>query len=294
MTLGRAATARALLIVWRKACSHQVEPDPAEMAARYGAKTPVGAIGGCARGAAAHRRHGSRATELPSRAPEMFRPCPPARQGDVLKFGHDLAAKHCRLLPHRNVLSYCCSHSLPSLIVAGIACPRTCQPAYPPSIRLWSAIKVPVCYGITKLASRRDTWDRHGISGFKGWQEAFEESDMTAPFGHIQNRGDLARQSRGSPLSIASSLVHLQRNTTRFSGGRADESTEQSGGCLIHRPLRLSPVTLPASALRFRPPRCHPHRPPCPRCGGRMIIVEVFARGAAPRGPPYPGAGITM
>jgi hypothetical protein len=32
------------------------------------------------------------------------------------------------------------------------------------------------------------------------------------------------------------------------------------------------------------------HRPPCPCCGGRMIIVEVFARGAAPRGPP-PGAG---
>ena len=28
------------------------------------------------------------------------------------------------------------------------------------------------------------------------------------------------------------------------------------------------------------------HRPPCPCCGGRMIIVEVFARGAAPRGPP--------
>src|SRR6516165_3406488 len=33
------------------------------------------------------------------------------------------------------------------------------------------------------------------------------------------------------------------------------------------------------------------HRPPCPCCGGRMIIVEVFARGAAPRGPPS-GAGI--
>ena len=32
-------------------------------------------------------------------------------------------------------------------------------------------------------------------------------------------------------------------------------------------------------------------RPPCPCCGGRMIIVEVFARGAAPRGPPS-GAGI--
>ena len=28
------------------------------------------------------------------------------------------------------------------------------------------------------------------------------------------------------------------------------------------------------------------HRPPCPCCGGRMIIVEVFACNGAPRGPP--------
>jgi hypothetical protein len=26
-----------------------------------------------------------------------------------------------------------------------------------------------------------------------------------------------------------------------------------------------------------------PSKPPCPRCGGRMIIIEIFARGAAPR-----------
>jgi hypothetical protein len=32
------------------------------------------------------------------------------------------------------------------------------------------------------------------------------------------------------------------------------------------------------------------HRPPCPCCGGRMIIVEIFKRGAAPRGPPSPQA----
>ena len=36
------------------------------------------------------------------------------------------------------------------------------------------------------------------------------------------------------------------------------------------------------------------HRPPCPCCGGRMIIVEIFARGAAPRGPPSSDAGIRM
>jgi len=35
------------------------------------------------------------------------------------------------------------------------------------------------------------------------------------------------------------------------------------------------------------------HRPPCPCCGGRMIIVEVFARGAAPRGPPSSAATST-
>jgi hypothetical protein len=28
------------------------------------------------------------------------------------------------------------------------------------------------------------------------------------------------------------------------------------------------------------------HRPPCPCCGGRMIIVETFERNGAPRGPP--------
>jgi Putative transposase/Transposase zinc-binding domain len=36
------------------------------------------------------------------------------------------------------------------------------------------------------------------------------------------------------------------------------------------------------------------HHPPCPCCGGRMIIVEFFERGGSPRGPPPagPSAGI--
>jgi hypothetical protein len=41
MTLGTAAAAGVRLIVWCKDCSHQIEPDPVEMAARYGAKTTV-------------------------------------------------------------------------------------------------------------------------------------------------------------------------------------------------------------------------------------------------------------
>ena len=34
------------------------------------------------------------------------------------------------------------------------------------------------------------------------------------------------------------------------------------------------------------------HRPPCPCCGGRMIIVESFGRGGAPRAPPSPQAAV--
>jgi hypothetical protein len=41
MTLGNAANAKVRLIVWCKRCGRQVEPDPAEMAARYGENTPV-------------------------------------------------------------------------------------------------------------------------------------------------------------------------------------------------------------------------------------------------------------
>ena len=45
MTLGNAANAAAnakvRLIVWCKTCGHRVEPNTAEIAARYGADTPV-------------------------------------------------------------------------------------------------------------------------------------------------------------------------------------------------------------------------------------------------------------
>jgi hypothetical protein len=34
------------------------------------------------------------------------------------------------------------------------------------------------------------------------------------------------------------------------------------------------------------------HRPPCPCCGGRRVIVETFQRGGAPRDPPSPEAAI--
>ena len=41
MTLGNAAKAKVRVILWCEACARQVEPDPGEMAARYGADTSV-------------------------------------------------------------------------------------------------------------------------------------------------------------------------------------------------------------------------------------------------------------
>jgi hypothetical protein len=40
-TLGSAVGGGVRLIIWCRDCSHQVEPDPAVMAARYGAETTV-------------------------------------------------------------------------------------------------------------------------------------------------------------------------------------------------------------------------------------------------------------
>jgi Putative transposase/Transposase zinc-binding domain len=48
----------------------------------------------------------------------------------------------------------------------------------------------------------------------------------------------------------------------------------------------IAQVDPPAVHDRADPDPTTDHRPPCPCCGGRMIIVEVFSRGAAPRGPP--------
>ena len=54
------------------------------------------------------------------------------------------------------------------------------------------------------------------------------------------------------------------------------------------------PTAEPTAAHRTADPHTTDHRPPCPCCGGRMIIVEVFARGGSPRGPPSSSAGIRI
>ena len=54
----------------------------------------------------------------------------------------------------------------------------------------------------------------------------------------------------------------------------------------------------PPAADPQRPPDITPDAPralrcPCPRCGARMIVIEVFARGCEPRWRPTPTANDT-
>jgi Putative transposase len=56
------------------------------------------------------------------------------------------------------------------------------------------------------------------------------------------------------------------------------------------RELIAAPMLEVAPHDTADPDAASDHRPLCPCCGGHMIIVEVFGRGGAPRGPPS-GAG---
>ena len=50
--------------------------------------------------------------------------------------------------------------------------------------------------------------------------------------------------------------------------------------------LAVAPKPEPAIKAEAVEPDTADHRPPCPCCGGRMSIIEVFARSCQPRGPP--------
>ncbi|HEU4924297.1 MAG TPA: transposase, partial [Burkholderiales bacterium] len=52
------------------------------------------------------------------------------------------------------------------------------------------------------------------------------------------------------------------------------------------------PPTRPEPTTRAAATAPADHRPPCPCCGGRMIVVATFERGAGPRAPPPSEPGI--
>ena len=72
-----------------------------------------------------------------------------------------------------------------------------------------------------------------------------------------------------------------------------------SAGCKINiahaKELMAAPIPAvdpPAAHATADPHATSDHRPSCPCCGGRMVIIEIFERGATPRGPPPAAGGI--
>jgi hypothetical protein len=114
---------------------------------------------------------------------------------------------------------------------------------------------------------------------------------------------DIGHRAAAGVRICQSKIVALElRVRLQFAGQQtAAQRLLASAGCKanIARAKELMAAPMPA----VDPPVAHDtadphattdHRPPCPCCGGRMIIVEVFARGGAPRGPPSYGAGIRI
>jgi Putative transposase len=62
---------------------------------------------------------------------------------------------------------------------------------------------------------------------------------------------------------------------------------------LIAEPLPSTDPSTDHDAADVATDAAADHRPTCPCCGGRMIIVESFRRGGAPRAPPSPQASRT-
>jgi Putative transposase/Transposase zinc-binding domain len=52
------------------------------------------------------------------------------------------------------------------------------------------------------------------------------------------------------------------------------------------------PPTAPDATTKATATAPTDRRPPCPCCGGRMIVIETFERGGGPRDPPRPEPGI--
>lgn len=72
-----------------------------------------------------------------------------------------------------------------------------------------------------------------------------------------------------------------------------------SAGCKINiaraKELMAAPIPAvdpPAAHATADPHTTSDHRPSCPGCGGRMVIIAIVERGATPRGPPPAAGGI--
>jgi hypothetical protein len=119
---------------------------------------------------------------------------------------------------------------------------------------------------------------------------ALDQRGVTFRFKDYRRNGQA--RYRTMTLSVSCSMFYQKGFTASAATG-----CWPAPAANIARAKELTAAPMPA----FEPPAAHDtadpdatrdHRPPCPFCGGRMIIVEVFGRGGSPRGPPPSDAGV--
>ena len=138
---------------------------------------------------------------------------------------------------------------------------------------------------VIKALGRRDevenSWPARRPHRFR--RPAFPPLHRTVQLLPRRTRGDPPPQHRPRP-GVRPSLA-----ADRMPGGAAPASG-RTALWLRRRARDLPDGPAPADGLRLRPPCQHmatdARRPPCPCCGGRMIIIETFQRWMQPRAPP--------
>jgi len=90
-------------------------------------------------------------------------------------------------------------------------------------------------------------------------------------------------QTAAWPLTGVPSDKH---NIFRVNNGEGGERVTQFGHALEALNIDIICANSPQAKGRVEPPP--DPRPPCPCCGGRMVIIEIFQRAARARAPPSP------
>ena len=92
---------------------------------------------------------------------------------------------------------------------------------------------------------------------------------------------------RPMPPNVQVLDADMTNSSTRGGGRRPANANRAENIARAHELLNVAP---PAADPQEGPDIATdtPRVLPCPRCGGRMIVIEVFARGCEPRWRPMP------
>jgi hypothetical protein len=127
-------------------------------------------------------------------------------------------------------------------------------------------------------------------------------SELPGPQALPRSPAPSASRRLGSPASGERTEAYLASPTPftkpkdlgvsplRFNHDAGSEKRNRVFGVVACRPGRFAVPIFPQGHLIADPQATADHRPPCPCCGGRMIIIEIFQPGVQEALHEYSGA----